>query len=161
MADRWVESQEQVVGVIEPASWRDVMAIYRLSQICFGRDAWPWLDILAALSAPGAVRFKAVVDQELIGYVIGDRRARRLGWIASVAVHPDHRRRGWGSRLLVEAERHLNRSIIRLTLRRSNGAAMALYRRHGYRQVEVWPSYYHDREDGLVMEKTMGVDEQL
>lgn len=161
MADGLAESREPGVGLIEQASWRDVMAIYRLSQLCFGQDAWPWLDILAALSAPGAVRFKALVEEELVGYVIGDRRSRRLGWIASIAVHPDHRRQGWGTRLLVEAERHLDRSIIRLTLRRSNEAALALYRGHGYRQVEVWPAYYHDGEDGLVMERTLTGDLHL
>lgn len=155
MAEGLSESQPPAAGTIQPASWRDVMAIHHLSQLSFVDDAWPWLEILAALSSPGAVRLKAVVDDQIVGYVIADRRDRRLGWIAAIAVHPDHRRQGWGGRLLAQAERDLNRPIIRLTLRRSNQDALSLYLRHGYRQVEAWPRYYHDGEDGLVMEKSL------
>ena len=46
---------------------------------------------------------------------------------------------------------------IRLTLRPSNQAAKSLYEGADYEQVDTWQAYYHDGEDGMVMEKKMPV----
>lgn len=138
---------------IDHASWRDVSGVHQLSRACFGSDAWPWLDVLAALTAPGTIKRVARVGDELVGYVLADRRGGNIGWISSIAVHPDHRRRGLASKLLLEAEAGLSTERIRLTLRRSNTGALGLYRKHGYVEAEVWPKYYRDGEDGLVMER--------
>ncbi|MFP3854355.1 MAG: GNAT family N-acetyltransferase [Anaerolineales bacterium] len=144
---------------IEPANWLDLVALNKLSRICFEKDAWPWIDMLAALLAPRAVPLKAVVgESNVIGYVIGDRRRPELGWIASIAVHPDWRERGIGNRLMQEAEDRLGTPVVRLTLRQSNRAALQLYRQRGYRQVKTWPAYYHDGEDGVVMERSLNQD---
>lgn len=140
---------------IEAATLLDLLDLQRLSKRCFARDAWPWLDMLAALITPGAVRLKALLDERTVGYVIGDRRAPELGWIASIAVHPAARRRGIGTALLQAAEQALSTPRVRLALRPSNRAALNLYRRQGYDTVERWPDYYRDGEQALVMEKVM------
>ena len=44
---------------------------------------------------------------------------------------------------------------MKLTVRMSNGPAITLYEREGYRSVDIWKRYYNDGEDGLVMEKTL------
>ncbi len=143
--------------VIERASWRDLLALQRLSRRCFGSDAWPWVDMLAALITPNVVRLKATVAAVPIGYVIGDERQRDMGWIASIAVAPEQRRRGVGSRLLTEAEARLRTPRIRLALRPSNRAALDMYRQHGYEAVTRWPDYYRDGEEALVMEKNLQI----
>lgn len=138
------------------ASWRDLRPIVALEKICFGRDSWPWMEILAALSLPGTIRLKAEGNAEILGFVIGDRRGRKdLGWVASIGVHPTYRRRGVGRRLLAACERELGTARVRLSLRRSNEEALALYRKVGYAQVGVWPEYYRDGEDALVMERVL------
>jgi len=138
------------------ASWRDLRPIVALEKICFGRDSWPWMEILAALSLPGTIRLKAERNAEIVGFVIGDRRGRKdLGWVASIGVHPTYRRRGVGRQLLAACELELGTGRIRLSLRRSNEQAMALYRQVGYAQVGVWPEYYRDGEDALVMERVL------
>ncbi len=138
---------------IKKARVWDLVMLQRLSKRCFGRDAWSWVDMLAALVTPGAVRLKALRDGRLIGYVIADQRDRGVGWIASIAVAPGARRKGIGSLLLKAAEGELNTTRIRLALRPSNRAALNLYQRHGYETVIHWPRYYNDGEDALVMEK--------
>lgn len=139
---------------LQPARLRDAGAIYRLEKLCFQRDAWPWIDILAVLVFPETVRIKALCGGELAGYVIGDRRRYTgLGWIASIGVHPEHRRRGVARRLMAACEHELGMNRVRLTLRRSNHGAMSLYLSSGYEPVDTWQRYYRDGEDGIVMEK--------
>ncbi len=139
---------------IRTATWRDLRSVAELERQCFGRDSWPWLELLAALTFPGTVRLKAELDGRPIGFAIGDRRSgKELGWVASLGVHPRYRRRGIGRLLLAACERALDTRRVRLTLRSTNTAALALYRSAGYEQVDVWRRYYRDGEDGLVMER--------
>ncbi len=139
---------------IETASWRDLRAIVKLERQCFGRDSWPWLEMLAALTFPRTRRLKAVHKARIIGFVIGDRKPR-MGWIASIGVDPDYRRRGVGRQLMEACEQALGTDWVRLSLRTSNTAALRLYQKLGYQQVDVWPKYYRDGEDGLVMERAV------
>lgn len=137
-----------------PATWRDFRRILTLERACFQRDAWPWIDVLVALTFPQTVRIKAEADGRIIGFVIGDRRQRKkIGWVASIGVHPEYRRKGIGKLLLDACEEELAMPKIRLVLRPSNKAAMHLYGVAGYNQVDSWRKYYANGEDGLIMEK--------
>jgi ribosomal-protein-alanine N-acetyltransferase len=138
------------------ATWRDFLVILSLERVCFKGDAWPWIDVLAALTLPNAVRIKAVVAEEAVGFVIGDRRwGESLGWIASIGVHPDFRRQGIGSLLLEACEEALGTLRVRLVLRESNKAAYSLYLQQGYVLVDSWDRYYSDGEKAMVMEKSL------
>jgi ribosomal-protein-alanine N-acetyltransferase len=140
-------------AAIRPAGLRDLFAVADLERACFGRDAWGLLDLVFALAGPG-VRLKAVAAGRLVGFVVGDPRPREgFAWIATIGVHPDYRRRGLGARLLAEVEARLTQPRLKLTVRQSNLAAIALYRKFGYEQVAVWQRYYAAGEAGIVMEK--------
>jgi ribosomal protein S18 acetylase RimI-like enzyme len=139
---------------ITTASWRDLPSLVALERLCFGNDAWPLIDLIAALTFPATVRLKAELNGLMVGFVLGDRRRRQgLGWIATLGVHPQYRRQGIGTQLLEACELELDTPRVRLTLRESNSAAYELYRREGYEHVGRWPGYYYDKEDGIVMEK--------
>jgi ribosomal-protein-alanine N-acetyltransferase len=139
---------------LREARLNDFFKLKRLEKLCFQEDAWPWIDIFAALVFPETVRLVIEIEDELTGFVIGDRRrTRNLGWIASIAVHPDYRRRGFGTQLMLACERELGTGRIRLSLRRSNETARRLYIQQGYVQVDLWPKYYRNGEDAIVMEK--------
>lgn len=81
--------------------------------------------------------------------------------ITKLLVRPEHRRRGIGRALMVEAERHaaeFGRTLI--TLDTANEAAEALYASLGYQRAGVIPSYArHPLEDGFddttIMFKTL------
>jgi ribosomal protein S18 acetylase RimI-like enzyme len=148
-----IESEHVKIG---PASWRDFPSVLALERLCFDKDSWPIIDLIAALTFPATVRLKAEVDGRLVGFVLGDRRRRKgLSWIATLGVHPEFRRQGIGTRLLQVCERELDTPRVRLTLRESNTAAHELYLRQGYEDVGRWTGYYYDQEDGIVMEKRM------
>jgi ribosomal-protein-alanine N-acetyltransferase len=141
---------------IQPASWRDFRQVLQLERACFGTDAWPWIDILAALTFPEAVPLKAVEDGRIVGFVIGDRRRREgMGWIASIGVHPEWRRRGVARLLLNACEASLEMPRVRLTLRVSNLPALHLYQSSGYIDADRWRNYYRDGEDAILMEKDL------
>ncbi len=147
---------EKQAYVVRKAELRDFFKLHRLEKSCFQADAWPWIDVLAALTFPETIRLVAEQQEELIGFVIGDRRRQRgLGWIASIGVHPEHRRQGIGRELLTACEKAISMKRLRLSLRPSNQGALALYLREGYIEVDRWRRYYRDGEDALVMEKRM------
>ena len=145
---------------ISIATWRDLNQVWVLEKLCFSKnDAWPYLDLLAALSFPGLVRYKLCKGQQLIGFVGGEIKAG-VGWITTIEVHPDYQDRGFGKALLARAERALNTTSIRLTTRKSNLEAIRLYEKTGYKPISLWKSYYIGGEDGLVFEKNLEVDKQ-
>ena len=49
---------------VRPASWRDLRPVLRLERMCFQADAWPWIDVLAALTFPETVRYVAEVPAD-------------------------------------------------------------------------------------------------
>jgi len=141
---------------VSAATWRDWRSMMALEKLCFGRDAWSALDVAAALTFPDTVRLKAEFEDELIGVVVGDIRSRHnVGWIATIAVHPAHRRRGLGRRLLRACEHAIDLPRIKLTLRPSNKAALNLYKQEGYEAIQSLRDYYADGAEALVMEKRL------
>jgi ribosomal protein S18 acetylase RimI-like enzyme len=126
----------------------------RLEQVCFGGDAWPLWDLAGLLIFPGLVRIKAVCNGEMVGFAGGDPHpSEGTGWVATIAVFPAYRRKGIASALLRACEEAMGLPAVRLSVRRSNDAAAALYHREGYRLVDIWPRYYFDGEDAMVLEK--------
>jgi ribosomal protein S18 acetylase RimI-like enzyme len=141
---------------IEQATWRDLNALRQVERVCFPMDAWPIWDLLGVLTLPNVVRLKAVVDECMVGFIAGDIRPREdLAWIATVGVVPEYRRRGIGTALLQACEAALTVGRVRLSVRVSNRAAIALYERFNYQRVGRWADYYQDGEDALVMEKIL------
>ena len=141
---------------IQTANITDLGALRRLENACFAKDAWPILDLIAVLTWPEIIRLKAVEAGEMIGFVAGDsRRSEGVAWISTIAVDPCCQRRGVGRALLHACEAQVNLAMMKLTVRRSNHGAIALYEQEGYRTIEIWQGYYNDGEDGLVMVKKL------
>lgn len=140
--------------IIEPATWRDLNALRHLEQVCFPKDAWPLWDLIGVLTLPNVLRLKAVEKGRMIGFIAADIKPHeQMAWIATIGVLPDFQGRGLGRALLNRCEQHLEPFIIRLNVRTSNQNAIQLYLASGYQKVGVWPDYYSDGEEALVMEK--------
>lgn len=142
--------------MIEPATWRDLNSLRHLEKVCFPLDAWPLWDLVGVLTLPNVVRLKAMMAGEMVGFIAGDIRAsERLAWIATIGVLPEYRGRGIGGALLRACEGRLKMPRVRLNVRVSNHPAIHLYLRMGYQQVSIWPRYYQDGEDALILEKSL------
>ncbi|HYB63365.1 MAG TPA: GNAT family acetyltransferase [Thermoplasmata archaeon] len=86
-------------------------------------------------------------DLFLVG-VLGDRRVATVmagyeghrGWLNYLAVDPEFQRRGFGRRMVAEAERRLLQSgcpKVNLQIRSSNSSVIEFYRRIGYSVDDV------------------------
>lgn len=102
---------------------------------------------VAEENLPGGV--KQVVGMIVIWMIVDEAH------IATLAVHPDYRRRGIGSNLIevamIEAIKK-GAQQARLEVRESNHAAQMLYKEYGFEIVFRRPRYYRDNnEDALLM----------
>jgi ribosomal protein S18 acetylase RimI-like enzyme len=150
-----LDAQSDTSILIEPASLRDINTLRHIEQVCFPKDAWPLLDLISVLTFPGVVRYKAVRDKQMVGFIAGDvRRMEGVAWIATIAVLPEYQGQGIGAALLEACEAHIPLNRIRLCVRPTNDVAIRLYERFGYVNVGEWTKYYQDGETALVMEKT-------
>jgi len=139
---------------VEQATWRDLNQLRNIEKVCFPQDAWPLWDLIGVLTLPNVVRLKAVADNRMVGFIAGDiRNSEKMAWIATVGVLPEYRGRGVGTALMKACEEQLDIPTIRLSVRLSNEGAVRLYQHLGYQRVGIWPNYYLDGEDAVVMEK--------
>lgn len=80
--------------------------------------------------------------------------------IQNLAVHPEHRRRGLGRFLVLQAleeGRSRGATSALLEVRGSNAAARSLYRTLGFEEMGTRPDYYSlPREDALTLRKELG-----
>jgi len=95
-----------------------------------------------------------VVEDHLVAFIAGEVKPwEGSGWITTIGVLPEYRRLGIARRLISNCEQRMGQPAVKLCVRRSNIAAISLYENLGYRRLEIWPLYYHDKEDALVMVK--------
>jgi len=151
-----MQKQSAWAYIIEQASWRDLLALSEMEKVCFKRDAWPLIELMGVLTFPNIVRMRAVKDGQMIGFIAGDPRKREnTGWILTLGVLPNWRRQGIAGALLSKCEAQMHMPQVKLSVRRSNIAAIRLYEKFGYKQEDIWEKYYQGGEDGLVLMKEM------
>jgi len=75
--------------------------------------------------------------------------------VCNVAVHPEHRRKGYGRKIftaLCDMAKANSMQLMTLEVRRSNLPAQALYHACGFLDVGYRKRYYEDnKEDALIM----------
>lgn len=140
--------------VVEPMRMGDVAAVLEIERLSFSS---PW---------PAYAFEQELTTNRLAHYVVARSEGRVVGFagiwlmvdeahVTTFGVHPDHRRRSVGRRLLLRlAELAIELGTARMTLevRVGNAAAQALYRSFGFRVAGRRIAYYSDDgEDALVM----------
>jgi len=92
---------------------------------------------------------------ELVIGVVGVWMLPDEAHIVTIAVRESHRRRGIAELLLIcaiDLARAREQGLVTLECRVSNGPALALYDKYGFRKVGLRPRYYSDnREDAYVL----------
>ncbi|MEM7626775.1 MAG: GNAT family acetyltransferase [Planctomycetota bacterium] len=99
----------------------------------------PWRDITRKMRVDPELLLVGFEGDALIATVMAGYEGHR-GWINYAAVHPDHRRRGHGRRMMEAAEQalaKLNCPKINLQVRSSNKDTVAFYQALGYHTDDV------------------------
>ena len=58
---------------IVTATLSDLNQVRELEKLCFDKDAWPLIELVAVLILPGLVRLKVDMDGRMAGFIGGDR----------------------------------------------------------------------------------------
>ncbi len=89
---------------------------------------------------------------------IGFSGLKKRGHVVSVAVIPEHRKKGVGEALVssaMDAMRTYNAKQCYLEVRVSNDPAIELYKKMGFEVTRTSQSYYADGEDAYIMTKKL------
>jgi ribosomal-protein-alanine N-acetyltransferase len=117
-------------------------------------DPWPAQSFLELLAQPHVRAVAVEADGVLAGYALAAVAADQ-GEILNLAVAPPARGRGLGHRLLDALLAIFQREAVTaifLEVRRSNAAAIHLYRGAGFQPTSVRRAYYRNpTEDALTM----------
>jgi ribosomal-protein-alanine N-acetyltransferase len=117
---------------------------------------WSLAMFVLELSKPSGVCLTATLDDRVVGYLVCSRYDA-VWHLMNICVDPDLRRHGIASALLQRLLDRIGDVDAQLTLevRRSNGPAIALYERFGFRGAGLRRRYYQDNgEDALIMWRT-------
>ncbi len=141
---------------IRPLSYFDLSQVISVERRAF-TSPWSLSMFVLELTKPSGINLAAVEDSEIRGYAICARYDEAYH-LMTLAVDPDHQRRGIASALLdAVIERAGAEANYTLEVRVSNLGAIALYERYGFRGVGTRPRYYSDNgEDAIIMWRAVG-----
>ena len=140
--------------LIRKMTLEDVPSVIELDQKSFSLP-WPERSFRFELTANPASRcWVAELDGRLVGMIVVWLVIDEAH-VATIATHPDFRRKGIGTQLLSHALRQLIDEGARssfLEVREHNVGAQEMYRKFGYEVSGRRPRYYRDNnEDAILM----------
>jgi len=147
---------------IQQATINNLETLYQIERECFTLEAFNKQHITYLLQNPNAVSLVAKINNAIAGFIIGliHRRDEKItGRVYTLDVAVTYRRKGVGLKLLDEIERIFAKrgvKICYLEVRKDNVAALELYRKHGYVEVEELKDYYKGAH-GVRLKKKLGV----
>jgi ribosomal-protein-alanine N-acetyltransferase len=142
---------------IVPFRLRHLPRVLRIERASFGAEAWPRKYFLDLYGDCRDFFIVAKLGGRIAGYAVACAEKRNAE-IASLAVHPDYRRRGVADALMRHTLRALRAAGVRrvaLMVRTGNAAGAQLYRSLGFRRVRIAPGYYEDGGDGILMARAI------
>ena len=129
--------------------------IAEIEKLCFS-DPWSESSVASELNNQLALWLVAEDNGRVAGYV-GSQTVMGESDMMNVAVHPDYRKQGIATTLivgLVEELRKRESRCLTLEVRASNENAISLYQKLEFQQVGCRKNYYRNpKEDALILRK--------
>ena len=129
--------------------------VAELEKLCFA-DPWSEKSVASELDNPLSLWLVALDGDRVAGYV-GSQTVMDESDMMNVAVHPDYRKQGVATGLIVGLVEELHKKgsrCLTLEVRASNAPAISLYEKLGFLQAGLRKNYYHNpKEDALILRK--------
>jgi ribosomal-protein-alanine N-acetyltransferase len=140
--------------IIRKMTIEDIEQVIAIDRVSFSLP-WPERSFRFDLTDNPASRcWVAEIDGKVVGMIVAWLIVDEVH-VATIATHPDFRRRGVAKKLLAHTLQYLKEEGAQssfLEVRASNFAAQEMYRKFGYEESGVRPRYYKDNdEDALLM----------
>lgn len=128
-------------------------------------DSEPWITLrrtydqsISMLNDPVREVYVGIVEDEVVGFLILRMDGAFVGYIQTLAVVPQWRGRGVGSRLIAYAEARIFRESPNVFINASsfNPGAQRLYERLGYEVVGELRDYIVPGHSEVLLRKTLG-----
>lgn len=137
-----------------------VPQIAELERLCF-HDPWSENSIASEVKNALSLWFVAIENDVVVGYV-GSQTVLGETDMMNIAVHPDYRKKGIGTGLILtlihELKQRGSHSLM-LEVRVSNEPAISVYKKLGFAEVGRRKNYYRNpKEDALILRKEWKYD---
>ncbi len=141
---------------VRPMTDADLDQVLAIETVSFPA---PWIreHFANELTACHSFPYVAISGGNVVGYVCL-MSIFEEAQILDIAVDPGHRGRGVAATLIQYAMMvagHKEAEFMRLEVRDSNSAAIALYEKLGFARAGVRPRYYEGRDGAVLMEKKL------
>ncbi len=143
----------------------DLDMVVEINRICLPENYSPYF-FMDLYERHPATFIVAEEEQEIVGYIMcrietgfpsfGGIGIYKKGHVVSIAVLPEHKRKGVGTALMKEAMKSMHMYKAKecyLEVRVSNKAAIGMYNKLGFQVIRASTGYYADGEDAYVMAK--------
>lgn len=138
-----------------PMNEDHIRQIAELERLCFN-DPWSVKSIASELNNKLSLWLVAVDSETVVGYV-GSQTVLGETDMMNIAVHPDYRKQGIGTGLILELIRELSSRgshSLMLEVRASNEQAISVYSKLGFSEIGRRRNYYRNpKEDALILRK--------
>ena len=146
--------------ILRPYQPSDFETLVAIDQACFAKAiAYGRREMKSYLQGEGAHCIVAEVPGAVAGFILTER-ASDLAHVITLDVLAQFRRRSVGSELLRAAEQEAAShgcTAMYLETATTNNPAIALWKKHGYGQVDVVKNYYGQGQHAFQMLKRIGL----
>lgn len=145
---------------IVEASLKDFEQIYEIEQACFA-EPYTREQLMYEFSENPLNKILVAYDENKIVGFVDYMITFNSATISQIAVLPNYRKKGLGSKLLEEMEKSFPKEIddvvetITLEVRESNINAISFYKKNGYENVVIKKHYYKNGENAVYMIKRL------
>lgn len=145
---------------IVEATLKDFEQIYDIEQACFV-EPYTREQLMYEFSENPLNKILVAYDEDKIVGFVDYMITFNSATISQIAVLPNYRKKGLGSKLLEEMEKSFPKEIddvvetITLEVRESNINAISFYKKNGYENVVIKKHYYKNGENAVYMIKRL------
>ncbi len=151
--DQHINSEDLSGLIVRKMLLDDLEQVVAIDQASFSLP-WPPRSFHFEVSNPISRCWVVELNKKIAGMLVGWLMIDELH-IATIATHPDFRRQGIGKKLLIHALKSArDEGLIRsfLEVRKSNQAAIMMYKNLGFIEEGIRKEYYKDNhEDAILM----------